>query len=136
MARHQVHALKTWIHYFQRIWDGDKTFEVRYDDRGYQKGDRVVLREWDRDLDCLCVGHDHARTCERYTGREIHARIGHVMSSTPARGNQRGFQGQGYVVFSLCDTERIDHREPRPPVAPPIVTPADVAAARRVCDPS
>ena len=37
-----THKLKTWPSYFQRVWTGEKTFEVRLDDRGYQKGDEVV----------------------------------------------------------------------------------------------
>lgn len=39
----QVHRLKCWSQYFDAIKRGDKPFEVRKDDRGYQKGDQVVL---------------------------------------------------------------------------------------------
>lgn len=103
------HELKCWPVYFQRVWTGEKTFEVRLDDRGFQRGDTVVLREWDRNDSCNCVG-DHSAHCAKYSGRTISARIGHVMASTPPRGNQRGFVGMGYVVFSLCDPERHDGR--------------------------
>lgn len=100
-----THKLKTWPSYFQRVWTGEKTFEVRLDDRGYQKGDGVVLREWDRTVECSCGHGDHADICAKYSGRTITARIGHVMASTPPRGSVRGFSGNGYVVFSLCDPE-------------------------------
>ena len=29
------------------MWDGTKTFEVRYDDRGFTPGDLLILIEWD-----------------------------------------------------------------------------------------
>lgn len=118
-VRTSTHELKTWPDYFEAVWAGDKTFEIRYDDRGYQRGDVVVLREWDRSGLCSCLGRAHDATCGRYTGRQVRAEIGHITASTPARGQQRGFSGNGYVVFSLCDPKRVDGR--------PAVSPADVA---------
>ncbi len=104
------HTLKTWPAMFEAVWRGDKTFEVRIDDRGYQKGDTVTLAEWDRNGTCTCTTSEHADTCARYSGRTIDARIGHVLASTAPRGNQRGFNGNGYVVFSVCDQVNHDGR--------------------------
>lgn len=48
-AGHIVHSLKTWPEYFQAIDSGLKTFEIRRDDREYNVGDLLNLREWDAD---------------------------------------------------------------------------------------
>jgi len=40
------HELKIWPQYYCRVVDGSKTFEVRKNDRGFQPGDEVTLREW------------------------------------------------------------------------------------------
>lgn len=42
-----IHELKIWPQYYCRVADGTKTFEVRNNDRGFQPGDKVILREWD-----------------------------------------------------------------------------------------
>lgn len=85
-----AHGLKTWPVYFQAIIDGRKNFEVRYDDRGFQTGDTVILREYDPD-----------RIATPYSGREVHATIGYVLHNTPPRSAQA--LTTGYVVFSLLD---------------------------------
>jgi hypothetical protein len=44
------HTLKCWPQYFDAISRGEKPFEVRRDDRGYQKGDVLVLQRTRPDL--------------------------------------------------------------------------------------
>lgn len=39
------HELKTEHPYFEAVWRGDKTFEVRRDDRDFQTGDTLCLVE-------------------------------------------------------------------------------------------
>jgi hypothetical protein len=39
----QYHGLKCIAQFFDAIKDGSKTFEVRWDDRGYQVGDVLIL---------------------------------------------------------------------------------------------
>ena len=41
------HELKIWPQYYSRVADGSKTFEIRENDRGFQQGDSVLLREFD-----------------------------------------------------------------------------------------
>jgi hypothetical protein len=43
---YKIHELKTVPPYFDAVKSGTKTFEVRRDDRGFQPGDLLVLREW------------------------------------------------------------------------------------------
>lgn len=41
------HDLKIWPQFYSRVADGSKTFEIRDNDRNFQMGDTVTLREWD-----------------------------------------------------------------------------------------
>lgn len=40
------HSLKVLPKYFEAILIGDKTFEIRKNDRNYQVGDKLILKEW------------------------------------------------------------------------------------------
>ncbi len=62
----KYHRLKTWPPYFQWTLDGEKTFDLRKDDRSFQKGDYLVLEEW-------LPGE------EKYTGRVIVREVGSVI---------------------------------------------------------
>lgn len=42
-----IHELKILPQYYCRVKDGSKTFEVRKNDRGFQSGDTVILKEYD-----------------------------------------------------------------------------------------
>ena len=60
-----IHELKTWPEFFQEIYCGSKTFEVRTrgtDEEPFCPGDVLVLREYERDT--------HTYT-GRYTCREV-----------------------------------------------------------------
>ena len=48
------HELKCYSQYFQRIVTGQKTFEIRKNDRDFQVGDTLILREFD-----MKKGHPH-----------------------------------------------------------------------------
>ena len=79
-----IHELKTAPVYFNRSWSGEKLFEVRKNDRHFQKGDVIILMEWDG---------------EKYTGHQIFGVITYVLSGFNAIDEQ-------YVVFGF----KIDKR--------------------------
>ena len=41
-----IHHLKTKPEYFQAVINGKKPFEIRYNDRNFKTGDRVILKEY------------------------------------------------------------------------------------------
>lgn len=82
-----THELKIEKPYFQAVKDGIKTFEIRHNDRGFQAGDEIILKEIDDGQ--FLVGHG-------YTGRELWAVIGYVTSYK---------QQENYVVFSILEVK-------------------------------
>jgi Domain of unknown function (DUF3850) len=79
-----THTLKCWPDYFQAIRRTEKNFDVRRDDRGYQKGDTLLLREWKP------FGADG-----RYTGNDENRKIKYILT-----GGQFGIE-PGYVVLGF-----------------------------------
>lgn len=74
--------LKIWPTYFEAVLSGDKSFEVRKDDRGLCVGDTVMLREF---IPNNAGGGE-------YTGREIAKTISYIV-----RGSQWGIDGDTCV---------------------------------------
>ena len=71
------HDLKVWKRFFDVVNGGDKSFELRFDDRGFRVGDTLVLREWDDDM-------------QRYTGRLTEKVVTYILAG-PLFGLQEGF---------------------------------------------
>jgi ASC-1-like (ASCH) protein len=61
----KIHELKAWSAYFTAVRLGEKTHEVRVNDRGYAPGDALHLREW------------NPRT-KKYTGDELLVRVTNI----------------------------------------------------------
>lgn len=78
----KVHDLKTWPIVFDAVATRAKTFEIRKDDRGYQVGDILLLREWDPET-------------EEYSGRKVRALVTYLLP-----GGRFGIQ-QGFVCMSI-----------------------------------
>ena len=93
-----THSLKTARPYWFAIQSGEKRFEVRKDDRGFQKGDQLLLRLLHAD------DSGGGRTFETVDGSStglaeqantIRARVDWILT-----GGQLGIQ-PGYVVMSI-----------------------------------
>jgi hypothetical protein len=82
-----VHRLKMHAAYFGAVVEGVKPFDVRRDDRGFQRGDYVLLVETAQLLD---------GSAWQPTGREAQYEITYVLT-----GGQFGIE-PGYVVLGLA----------------------------------
>ena len=78
---HKLHLLKTWTEFFNAIQRGEKTFEVRKNDRDFKPGDIVELQEWNP-------------ATHQYSGRSLTFTIGFIVDS------DFGLQS-GFCAFSL-----------------------------------
>lgn len=77
----KIHELKTDKEFFLDIASGRKGFELRKDDRGIEKGDILLLREYDAEK-------------KKYTGRVSPRQVAYIL---------KDFKGiePGYVIMSL-----------------------------------
>jgi len=77
------HDLKCWPEFFRAMEAGRKPFEFRRDDRGFEEGDVLVLREYDPATD-------------RTSGRQLTATVDLIFRECPGLP-------AGYVIMSLKD---------------------------------
>lgn len=83
------HKKKVWVGYFQKILDGEKTFELRLADWKCKVGDILVLQEWDQDI-------------QKYTGREIEKKVSYVLKTKDiAFWSKDDIEKYGYMVMGL-----------------------------------
>jgi len=86
-ASNSSHRLKTINPYFRAVWAGEKTFEMRKNDRMFICGDEIYLREYDAENDT-------------YSGREVRAEITYIL---------RNFgELKDFVIFSFKITQMIE----------------------------
>jgi len=84
-----IHELKTHPQFFAALYAGNKTFEVRKDDRGFKIGDELLLKEFYPD------GASWDSTKIGYTGRILHRRIDYIL-----RGGKFGIE-EGFCVMAV-----------------------------------
>lgn len=95
----QVHELKVATEYFNALASGDKNFEVRRDDRGFQKGDTLVLRRYGREWvnNRITYLRDEDTGVSKSEADTIRRTITYVLT-----GGQFGIE-PGYVVLGLSE---------------------------------
>ena len=86
----QVHELKTDIDMYTAVVQGKKTYELRFDDRGFKVGDTLFLNE------TLYTGSEMKQGQPLvYTGRGFKTKIKHIL-----RGPVYGLM-DGWVILSI-----------------------------------
>ncbi len=76
------HRLKTWSKYFWEVVNGNKTFELRKNDRNFKVGDHLLLENYDEKKEC-------------YLSESIIVRITYILE-----GGNFGLE-KGYVVMGI-----------------------------------
>jgi hypothetical protein len=83
------HKLKTWPAYWDAVAAGDKPFEVRRDDRGFQTGDILLLEKYE-------IGYGyHTEPGNRSKVKTLSRRVTWILT-----GGQFGIEA-GHVVMGL-----------------------------------
>lgn len=77
-----THELKTWPEYFDEIYKGCKHFELRKNDRDFQKEDVLILREYDN-------------MKKEYTGKKLIRTVDYIL-----HGGSFGLE-KGFVIMSI-----------------------------------
>jgi hypothetical protein len=93
------HELKTWTEFFEPVFRGDKTFEIRQNDRNFYVGDELWLREYN-------VGSG-------YTGRECWRLVTFILSADSMSFDSHVLKS-GYVILGIKES-RAQRTEGRPP---------------------
>lgn len=79
MSSIQHHDIKILPEYYRAIESGGKTFEVRFNDRNYEKYDMLHMHEWLNGT---------------YTGREITAEVTYILDNPE-------YCKEGYVIMAI-----------------------------------
>lgn len=117
----RTHEVKSWPEFFIPVNDGVKPFDLRRNDRDYQVGDLLRMREWVPKNAPPAAPEPASNRVEpavpvhalgTYSGREVTKRltwilegIGHVGAIEPLKGLNRG-----YVILGLAPPKRECHR--------------------------
>lgn len=87
------HELKTWPTFFCAVLARTKTYEIRKNDRNFQVGDELLLKEWDPQT-------------QRYSGREISVEVSYM-----TKGGQWGIPEDICVMGIRIQNWRLGDQE-------------------------
>lgn len=84
------HDLKSWPEFFAPILSGEKSFELRKNDRKFAVGDRIRLQEYEPDT-------------KTYTGRECWRDVVYILDGLGHQGVIAPYEGllRGYCILGL-----------------------------------
>lgn len=89
----KVHYVKCMKKYFEDIICGKKRFEIRLNDRKYEVGDTLILREWENG---------------EYSGNKISRNIDYILHTGERYGLMKGYSilqlAENCVNYNLFDT--------------------------------
>ena len=106
-----VHELKTWGDAFDPLWNGEKGFEFRKNDRGFEVGASLLLKEWNPvSEEMKARGYapkDGIYPNGYYTGRVVFADILYILP-----GGKHGVP-DGYCVMQLLTVRRMMMKVPQ-----------------------
>lgn len=80
------HELKVWPEFMPALESGAKAFEIRENDRGFEVGDLLALREWDPKT-------------EEYSGKVLYKQVSYMTSFQ---------QKPGFVVMGIRNEGRAE----------------------------
>jgi hypothetical protein len=94
---HTIHHLKTWPRYWDAIAAGVKTFELRRNDRFFQRDDIVVLHRFAEPRDGNCYIDPHGTTSSfPLPAGALTFLVGPILQADDTNGLRPGF-----CIFSL-----------------------------------
>ncbi len=82
----RIHELKTETKYFEEHLNGNKNFEVRFNDRSFKKDDILVLSEYNDGI---------------YTGRQLYVQVTYILDNP-------NYCKDGYVIMSTIHLKILD----------------------------
>jgi hypothetical protein len=85
----ETHELKTWPAEFMAVARGEKTFDLRENDRNFQVGDYLLLREYDP-------------TKREYTGRSLRVYVTYLL-----KGGMFGLP-ETHCIMSISIVPHVD----------------------------
>lgn len=85
----RIHDLKIMDEFADDVYSGEKPFEIRENDRGYQKGDRINFK---------VISADSFKDCSKHPLNDIQFEITYVLSGW---GLENGFVALGIKEVSI-----------------------------------
>lgn len=82
-----IHDLKIWPEYFEAVRIGLKNFEIRKNDRGFQIGETLRLREYNPNT-------------EEFSGKSIERVITYIVEGPP-------FMAEGWAVLGMIAKDQL-----------------------------